>query len=220
MTLQNAQSFLVPLIVDLAFALVLIWAIYFRAHRDRTNVFTCLLFNVVTFSMCLLLRRVPMELGFALGLFAVFGVLRYRTEPIRIVDLTYLFVSIGLAIVNGIAAGHVSWLEVLGVNVLVVGLTAVLQRAATAEPEQSVPVLFDELELLAPQHQAALLDNLSRRCGLRVVRAKVNRVDLLRDAAELTVFYTLPAPAAQDSARAARERLRRVPVGQRASDAA
>lgn len=220
--MQDARPLFLPLAANLAFALLLVRAIYWKAHGSKThgnrvNVLTCLLFNVVTFSVCLFLRPVPIELGFAMGLCAVFGVLRYRTETVRTSDLSYLFVGIALGIVNAVAAGHVPWLEVLSVNTLIVGLTAAVQRAASTERERSVPVLFDELELLAPEQQAALLENLTRRCNLQVVRAKVERVDLLRDAAELTVFYTCPEGPASSSARAARKRLQQLPGAQAAN---
>ena len=77
--------------------------VYYRLYRDRDYVFTYFLINLVTFSLAYLLSNVPIELGFALGLFAVFGILRYRTEAIRVRNLTYLFVVIGVALLNALA---------------------------------------------------------------------------------------------------------------------
>ena len=89
--------------IDLAITSIVVLAVYYRQYRSREFAFTYFIFNIITFSLCVLLRKVPMELGFALGLFAVFGMLRYRTEEIRMRDLTYLFIVIGLGILNGVA---------------------------------------------------------------------------------------------------------------------
>jgi len=139
--------------------------------------------------MCLLLRKVPMELGFALGLFAVFGILRYRTEEIRMRDLTYLFIMIGIGIINGVANKKVSTVELLTVNVVIVGLTALLELPRSARRFGSTPMLYDNLALLRPDQQEQLYADLSQRTGLAVVRVQVHRIDFLRDAAEITVFY-------------------------------
>lgn len=177
------------LAINLAFASIVIRGIYFRLYRNREYAFTYYLFNVITFVLCLLLRKVPIELGFALGLFAVFGILRYRTEPIRIRDLTYLFIMIGLGIVNAVANGSISLLELLSVNAVVVGLTAALELSPSSRTVRSSPMLYDNLELLKPGSESDLYCDLINRTGLRVERVEVERIDLLRDAAEIKVFY-------------------------------
>jgi Domain of unknown function (DUF4956) len=175
--------------VDLGFATIVIVVVYFRIYRNREFVFTYYIFNLITLSMCVLLRKVPMELGFALGLFAVFGILRYRTEEIRMRDLTYLFIMIGIGIINGVANKKVSTVELLTVNAVIVGVTALLELPRSARRFGSTPMLYDNLALLHPEQQAALFADLSQRTGLAVVRVQIHRVDFLRDAAEITVFY-------------------------------
>ena len=96
--LDDFVKLMLRLLMNVGFAWIVIKGIHYRLYRNRDMAFTYLLFNVITFSLCFLLRKVPIELGFALGLFAVFGILRYRTEPIRTRDLTYLFIVIGLAL--------------------------------------------------------------------------------------------------------------------------
>jgi hypothetical protein len=118
--------------VDIGFASIVILVVYYRLYRNREFVFTYYIFNVITLAMCVLLRKVPMELGFALGLFAVFGILRYRTEEIRMRDLTYMFIMIGLGIINGVANKKVSTAELLLVNAVIVGITAALELPAKA----------------------------------------------------------------------------------------
>lgn len=177
------------LAVDLVFAILIIRVVYFRLYRNREYIFTLFMFNIITFSMCFLLRKVPIELGFALGLFAVFGILRYRTEPIRIRDLTYLFIVIGLGILNALSNKKISVSELVAVNAIIAGATMILELGQAKNRSHSTPILYDNLELLKPGRHQDMLDDLRERTGLHVIRVEVNRIDMLRDAAELTIFY-------------------------------
>ena len=180
------------LALDLAFTWVVTRQVYFRLYRNREHVFTCCLFNVVTLCLCVLLRRGPAELGFGLTLFGVFGILRYRTEQIRSRDLTYLFIVIGLGIINGVADVGVRAAELLALNGLIVSLTALLELGLRRTPEGSTPILYDRLELLQPGNEATLVADLACRTGLAVVRVETQRIDLLRDAAEITIYFRPP----------------------------
>lgn len=175
--------------LDLAFTTIIVAGVYYRLYRSREFVFTYYIFNIITFSLCVLLRKVPMELGFALGLFAVFGILRYRTEEIRMRDLTYLFIVIGLGILNAVANKKVSLAEVITVNALITGITAGLELSASSRAHGSTPMLYDNLSLLHPERRCELLAELSARTGFDVIRVQLHRIDLLRDAAEITIFY-------------------------------
>ena len=174
--------------VDLGFAGIVVYLVYFRLYGGREFAFTYMVFNIITFSLCALLRKVPMEIGFALGLFAVFGMLRYRTEEIRMRDLTYLFIVIGLGILNGVANKKVSLFELLAVNGVIVGITLLELRKNTRR-HGSTPMLYDNLSLLRPGQRQELIADLSARTGFEVVRVQVHRIDMLRDAAEITIHY-------------------------------
>jgi hypothetical protein len=173
------------LAVNLAAAWIVIRGIYIRLYRWNEHVFTYIAFNVVTFSLCLMLRKVPIELGFALGLFAVFGILRYRTEPIRIRDLTYLFVVIGLAILNAVANKHVSVVELLSINGIIIIMTYIVEFRGRGNVREYRNVVYDHLELIQPGREEDLYADLYQRTGLKVVRFEVESVDLLRDSANL-----------------------------------
>lgn len=173
------------LAVNLAAAWIVIRGIYIRLYRWNEHVFTYIAFNVVTFSLCLILRKVPIELGFALGLFAVFGILRYRTEPIRIRDLTYLFVVIGIAILNAVANKHVSVVELLSINGIIIIMTYIVEFRGRGNVREYRNVVYDHLELIQPGREEELYADLYQRTGLKVVRFEVESVDLLRDSANL-----------------------------------
>jgi hypothetical protein len=175
--------------LDLVFTWIVVSLVYARLYRNRELIFTYYLFNIITFTLCLLLRKVPMELGFALGLFAVFGILRYRTEPIRLRDLTYMFIVIGLAILNAVANKKISLMELLVVDVMIVAATAIVELSPRHRNIGHVPVLYDNLALLHPGREPELHADLARRTGLPIDRVQIHRLDLLRDAAQLTAFF-------------------------------
>lgn len=176
------------LAADLVAAAVLFLAVYYPRHRRSDHVFSCLVINLVTFLLCYLTQRSSIQLGFALGLFAVFGILRYRTESLPIRDLTYLFAGIGLAIFNGMPGATQGIPELVFIDTLLVGFVALLEVTGWTGREQRA-LLYDNLALLAPARRDELLADLGRRTGLSVVDVRVDRLDLLRESAELTVYY-------------------------------
>jgi hypothetical protein len=185
----KAAMLLARLALNLFFTIIVVRAVYYRLYRNRDYVFTYLLINLVTFSLAYLLSNVPIELGFALGLFAIFGILRYRTEAIRVRDLTYLFVVIGIAILNALANSGISVPELLIANGVIVGTVSLLEAAPFSGREESRLVRYDRLDLLSPDAAAALLDDLRTRTHLPVERFEIGSIDLLRDCADITIHY-------------------------------
>ena len=177
------------LLLNLFFTAIVVLGVYVRRYGKNEYVFTYFMFNMVTFTLCFLLRKVPIELGFALGLFAVFGILRYRTEPIRTQDLTYLFVVIGLAILNAVVNKRVSLAELLLVNSSITGLTALLEATTFVPYLESRPVIYDNMAILQARDEKALIEDLRTRTGLDIQRIRVRQVDLLRDTARITVYF-------------------------------
>ena len=177
------------LLIDIGFASVIVHGVYRRVYGKNEYPFTYYAFNIITFTVCFLLRKVPTDLGFALGLFAVFGVLRYRTEQINIRDLTYLFIVIGIAILNASANKKVSVAELALVNGAIICMVFLLEAAPSGKRERNRRVIYDNIELLRGGDPAALHSDLSERLGVDVRRVTVTRADLLRDTADLMVYY-------------------------------
>lgn len=175
--------------LDLLSTTVVVHRFYYRLYRNRDYTFTCFLINIVTFSIASLLSAVPIELGFALGLFAVFGILRYRTEAIPVRNLTYLFVVIGLALLNALANGRITVAELGIANAVIVGAVAWLEIAPSSSREESRLVRYDRIDLLAPTTVEELLADLRVRAHLPIERVEIGAVDLLRDCADLVVYY-------------------------------
>lgn len=182
----------IRLILRLAIMLVFVGLVirsYLRKSHASEHVFTYWLFSIVTFSIAFLLRKVPMELGFALGLFAVFGVLRYRTESIGIKDLTHLFVVIGLALINALANKKISLAELLIVNCAIAGAVWFLERSKSTRKEAFARIVYDRVALLAPERHDELLRDLQERTQIPLTRFVIEEIDLLRDTVEIIVFF-------------------------------
>jgi hypothetical protein len=175
--------------LNLAFTAMIVLGVYVRRYGKNEYIFTYFMFNAITFALCFLLRKVPIELGFALGLFAVFGILRYRTEAIRTQDLTYMFVVIGIAILNAVANKKVSLAELLLVNGAIVALTALLERLTFFRADQSRVITYDNMEIIRKNDHPALIADLRERTGLDVQRVRVGSVNLLRDTAQVVVYF-------------------------------
>ena len=190
----SATMLLARLALNMLITAVVVRLVYYRLYRDRDYVFTYFLINLVTFSLAYLLSKVPIELGFALGLFGVFGILRYRTEAIRVRNLTYLFVVIGIALLNALANGGITLAELLIANTVIVGTVGVLEAAPFSGREESRLVNYDRLDLLSPAAAAELLEDLRKRTHLPVERFEIGDVDLLRDSALITIHYRSPSP--------------------------
>ena len=126
------QKDFIKLIIRASFNLLVVGGIvmglYYPSNKNKNYVFTYLLIAVVVFFLCFLLENVKLELSFALGLFAIFGIIRYRTETIPIKEMTYLFVVVGLSVINALANKKISYSELLFANLAVVGLSYFFER--------------------------------------------------------------------------------------------
>ena len=182
----DVARLLVRIALDLLFTIVVVRLVYFRLYRRRDMVFTHYLLNIVTFALCFLLSNVRLEVGLGFGLFAVFQMFRYRTTAVEIRDLTYLFVVMGLGLLNSMATERISLVDLLIMNSLIVGAVVVTE---TRGREESRPVVYDRLDLLGPGTEAEVLKDLRARTKLPVARYDLVRLDLLRDTAEITIHY-------------------------------
>ena len=175
--------------IDLLFLIIIVRVIYYRIKDEKDYVFTFFMFNILTFFICFLLRKVPMEMGFALGLFAVFGILRYRTEAIPIRQMTYLFIVIGLSMINSLANKSISWLEILLANAIITIITYLIDRVWFSTIELTKTILYEKIELIKPENEQELIEDLKNRTGLQIVAVKVDKVDFLRDTAQIKIYY-------------------------------
>ena len=176
-------------LIDFSFTFVIIRVLYFAANRRKDYLFTFFIFNLLTFFICFLLRKVPMELGFALGLFAVFGILRYRTEPIPIKEMTYLFIVIGLAMINALANKKISWAELMFVNSTILLVTLSFEKLWFNNEVQTKNIVYERIDLIKTKNRLEMIRDLRERTGLDIVKVQIVKIDFLRDVATVTIFF-------------------------------
>ena len=174
---------------NLLVVLILVRVLYYRITPRKEYLFTYILISVVVFFMIMLLENVGVEIGFALGLFAIFGMLRYRTQQIPIREMTYLFLVIGVSVINSLANRRVSYAELLLTNASIVLVTYLLEKVYLLKTESKKLIFYEKVELIKPDSRAELIADLEERTGLTIHRVEVERVDFLRDAARLYIYY-------------------------------
>jgi hypothetical protein len=182
-----SPKFFIRLGIDIASVLLLIRFIYFPIYRSRENVFTFFIFNIIIFLITYLLNKVEMSMGAAFGLFAVFSMLRYRTEDISIKDMTYLFLVIAMGLINAVSKGN--WDELTLLMIIIILITYLLESNILIRKEVSRLVMYENIELIRPENRALLIADLEKRLGHKINQVVIGKVDFLRDAAQIQVFF-------------------------------
>lgn len=169
--------------------IVLVRYLYYKITNRKDYLFTYFLISTIVFLLCFLLENVKLELGFALGLFAIFGIIRYRTRQIEIKEMTYLFLVIGVSVINALANKKVSYAELLFTNIALIVVTYLFERVFFLKHESRKTIAYEKIELVKPENYQLMLDDLQERTGLVINRAEVGRIDFLRDSARVRIYY-------------------------------
>ena len=182
--MQGIIDLLLRIGIDLFFTGIIILGCYMRKYGKNEYIFTYVMLNLVTFMLCYTLRQVPIDLGFALGLFAVFGILRYRTEAIRTHNLTYLFVVIGLGILNAVVNDKISLSEVLLVNALITTLTITIEQTGWFSYGRVIKITYNGLD---PMNNPNFLEDLRAQTGLPIQKYRIESIDMVRGIVKMNV---------------------------------
>ena len=180
------------LLLRFAFNLLVCWVIthffYYKKARRRDYYFTFMLFSVVIYLLLFSLQNLSIEIGFALGLFAIFGMIRYRTTTIPVREMTYLFVIIGVSIINGFSMAT-SYATLVAANLLVTLVCWLLESIGLTRRDATKIILYEKIDLIRPDRRQELLDDLRQRTGLEITDVQVGSIDFLKDTAYLKVSY-------------------------------
>ena len=180
------------LLLRFAFNLLVCWVIthcfYYRKSHRRDYYFTFLLFSTVIYLLLFSLQNLSIEIGFALGLFAIFGMIRYRTTTVPVREMTYLFVIIGVSIINGFSMAS-SYATLLTANLLVILVCWLLESIGLTRREATKIILYEKIALIPPDRREELLADLRQRTGLDILGVQVGSIDFLKDTAYLKVTY-------------------------------
>lgn len=190
--LFDSEDFL-KLIVKTVFNLIIITVIiryiYYPVTKNKDYLFTYFLISMTVFLLCVLLDSVKLQLGFALGLFAIFGIIRYRTDPIAIKEMTYLFLVIGISVVNALSNKKISYAELVFANLMIVFVTYGMENLWLLRHQSRKNITYEKIELILPEKREELIADLKARTGIDVIRVEIRRIDFLRDTANLRIFY-------------------------------
>ena len=173
---------------NLSIAFIIIKLIYHRDHNNNDFVFTYFMFNSLIFFFASILGSMTVNLGFAFGLFAVFAILRYRTDPIPIKEMTYLFIVITVGVINALSSSEVSYAELLFTNVALVVLTYFLETYWQNNLLVSHTVEYEIIENIKPENHEKLLLDLEDRTGLSIKHFEIRRINFLRDTVQIRIY--------------------------------
>ena len=206
-TTQSITELCIRFFLNLLVCWILVQFFYYRKSRRRDYYFTFMVFSTAMLMLLYIMGNVEVGVGLTLGLFAIFGVIRYRTETVPIREMTYLFVIIALAAMNGLApvyklVGATSAnphyelsMGTVGImalsNLLVVCLIWVLESERLLKHTSTKLVLYDRIELIVPERRAELIADLEKRIGVKINNLEIGHVDFLKDAAFIKIFYNL-----------------------------
>ncbi|MFM1931877.1 MAG: hypothetical protein RL226_1180 [Bacteroidota bacterium] len=174
--------------IHLLIVWILVRLIYYPLAKRKDYLFTYILISISVFLLCFLLANVKIDLAFALGLFAIFGIIRYRTDAIPIKEMTYLFIVIGLSVMNALASGF-SFPVLLIANLVILIATFGLEKIWLLRHESYKVILYERIDLIKAGNREALKADLEERTGIRINRVEVGRIDFLRDTAQIRIYF-------------------------------
>ena len=182
------SELLIRFLLNTTVIALIVRVFYYPKSKRRDYFFTFLLIAISVFLLIFLMGGVKLKIGFALGLFAIFGIIRYRTESVPIREMTYLFVIIAVSAINGLATS-ISYVELLATNLLFIISIWALESNRWVKHVASKLVMYDNVALITPDKEAELIEDLKKRTGLDIQRVEVGAIDFSKDTAMVKIYY-------------------------------
>lgn len=189
---QDFGWMVLKLFFDLIFTLTIMRAIFYPIYKERDYFFTAIVINIAIFFICFFMESIQLKLGFAFGLFAIFGIMRYRTEQIPIRQMTYMFAVIIIAVLNSLAGDKISYAELFLANSAIVLTILLLEKNMLHNDESVKFITYEKIELIRPENYAGLISDLRERTGLYIKRAEIDSINFLNDTAKLKILFHQP----------------------------
>ena len=175
--------------LNISFLTIIIQWLYYSTVKKRDYLFTYYMIGIIVFFLCFTLKKYELDIGMALGLFAIFGIIRYRTNPIPIKEMTYLFIIIGVSVINSLANQKMSYAEIVGANVIVVITILIIERLLFRENTLTKTITYEKIENIKPEMREILIKDLEERTGLQITEVEIGSIDFLKDTTSLTIKY-------------------------------
>jgi len=188
--LPNFLEFVLRFILNMSVIMVLVRWLYYSKAKRKDYLFTYILISSIVFLLCFLLESVKLQIGFALGMFAIFGIIRYRTDALPIKEMTYLFLIIGVSVINALTNAETSLLDLLFTNGVIIFITYGLEKVWLLKHESSKLIVYEKINLIKKENYDLLIKDLQERTGIKKInRVEVGKINFLRDICDLTIYY-------------------------------
>jgi len=183
-------EFVLRFILNMAVIMILVRWLYYSKTKRKDYLFTYILISSIVFLLCFLLESVKLQIGFALGMFAIFGIIRYRTDAIPIKEMTYLFLIIGVSVINALTNTETSLIDLLFSNFVIIFITYGLEKLWLIKHESSKLIIYEKINLIREERYDELIRDLQERTGIRKInRVDIGKINFLRDICEITIYY-------------------------------
>ena len=190
--LGDMGSFLLSFAFNFLVAFLVVRFIYYPSTHNKRYIFTFLAFNTLIYFVLSFMNSIEIGIGVGFGLFAIFSILRYRTDPIPIREMTYLFIIAALPVMNSAGSNSEVWWQLVAANGIILVILWVLEKEWGFHYEATKRITYERIELLHPDRRAELLEDLETRTGLQIKRISIGKVDFLRDTASIVIYYDDP----------------------------
>ncbi len=188
--LPNFLEFVLRFILNMSVIMILVRWLYYSKAKRKDYLFTYILISSIVFLLCFLLESVKLQIGFALGMFAIFGIIRYRTDALPIKEMTYLFLIIGVSVINALTNAETSLMDLLFTNAVIIFITYGLEKVWLLKHESSKLIVYEKINLIKKENYDLLIKDLEERTGIKKInRVEVGKINFLRDICDLTIYY-------------------------------
>ena len=195
---KDFYTLLLRLTVNLIFMTIIIRYLYYPITKRKDYLFTYYLIGLITFFLCFGLKKLDIDTGMGLGLFAIFGIIRYRTDAIEIKEMTYLFLIIGVSVVNSLASNKISVAEMAVINFSVVAVTYGLEYMWLVKHLTRKTIVYERIDLIVPDKYEEMKADIEKRTGLTLNRFEIGKINFLDDTAQVRLFYFAEEQAMSD----------------------
>ncbi len=175
--------------VNLISVLIIARYIYYPSSRRKDYLFSYILISMVVFFICFTLKKIDLQIGMALGLFAIFGIIRYRTDAIRIKEMTYLFVIIGVSVVNSLSNKKTSYAELIFANAAIMFISYGLEKLWLLKHSSHKIITYEKIDLIIPEKHEELKADLEARTGLKITKIAIGKINFLNDTVQIRISY-------------------------------
>ena len=186
---DDFYKLLIRFAINILFLTVIIRCLYYPKSQRKDYLFTYCLIGTITFFLCFALAKLKIGTGMGLGLFAIFGIIRYRTDAIEIKEMTYLFLVIGLSVINSLASKKISIIEIGAINTFAVLITFLLEFVFLLKHETRKSITYEKIDLIVPDKYEEMKADMELRTGLQINRFEVGKIDFLNDTAQVKIFF-------------------------------